>query len=168
MCWTRNKSTILRNVPIQLLVRRTRSLDVEFSTHCAQEWSQLSSEERRVSLDGFMFSLCWWLTAVVREEFTDAVVRELARKEGLVYLLWGKPAQLKWVTSCCIWSFTHTLWLVVCFRCENIDAEMNTIITCSHPSPLFAYKTDQPFIGSRWAWYLCGMNDDLIAQMTHW
>ena len=29
------------------------------------------------------------------EEFTDAIVRELAKKENLVYLLWGKPAQLK-------------------------------------------------------------------------
>lgn len=31
------------------------------------------------------------------EEFTDAIVRELAKKEGLVYLLWGKPAQTKYV-----------------------------------------------------------------------
>lgn len=29
------------------------------------------------------------------EEFTDAIVRELGKKEGLVYLLWGKPAQAK-------------------------------------------------------------------------
>jgi uracil DNA glycosylase len=29
------------------------------------------------------------------EDFTDAVVRELGKKEGLVYLLWGKPAQAK-------------------------------------------------------------------------
>lgn len=29
------------------------------------------------------------------EEFTDAIVKELGKKEGLVYLLWGKPAQAK-------------------------------------------------------------------------
>ncbi len=31
------------------------------------------------------------------EEFTDAVVKELGTREGIVYLLWGKPAQLKYV-----------------------------------------------------------------------
>eukprot|EP01034_Spumella_vulgaris_P025778 gene25778-32270_t len=62
------------------------------------------------------------------EQFTDAVVRELSKREGLVYLLWGKPAQLK---------------------CKNIDSTKNTIITSSHPSPLAAYKTDEPFIGSK-------------------
>jgi uracil-DNA glycosylase len=29
------------------------------------------------------------------EEFTDAVVRELSKKSGLVYLLWGNPAANK-------------------------------------------------------------------------
>ena len=29
------------------------------------------------------------------EDFTDAVVKELASRTGVVYLLWGKPAQLK-------------------------------------------------------------------------
>ena len=29
------------------------------------------------------------------EDFTDAVVAQLRKKEGLVYLLWGKPAQSK-------------------------------------------------------------------------
>ena len=33
------------------------------------------------------------------EEFTDSVVRELGKRKGLVYLLWGKPAQLKYVTD---------------------------------------------------------------------
>ena len=62
------------------------------------------------------------------EEFTDAVVRQLAAREQIVYLLWGLPAQNK---------------------CKSIDATKNTIIRTSHPSPLSAYKTDQPFIGSR-------------------
>ena len=30
------------------------------------------------------------------EEFTDAVVKELRKRSGLVYLLWGKPAQNKY------------------------------------------------------------------------
>ncbi len=42
-------------------------------------------------------------------------------------------------------------------RCKNIDAERNTIITCSHPSPLAAYKTDQPFIGSRYVDHIVGV-----------
>lgn len=29
------------------------------------------------------------------EEFTDAVVRALNKRDNIVYLLWGKPAQLK-------------------------------------------------------------------------
>lgn len=62
------------------------------------------------------------------EEFTDAVVKELRKQDGIVYLLWGKPAQAK---------------------CSGINREKNVILTSSHPSPLSAYKTDQPFIGSR-------------------
>eukprot|EP01035_Chromulina_nebulosa_P025650 gene25650-33494_t len=49
------------------------------------------------------------------EEFTDSVVRELGKRKGLVYLLWGKPAQLK---------------------CKGIDSKSNVVITSSHPSPL--------------------------------
>ena len=62
------------------------------------------------------------------EEFTDAVVRELSKRDNIVYLLWGKPAQSK---------------------CASINKNKNVIITSSHPSPLAAYKTDEPFIGSR-------------------
>lgn len=29
------------------------------------------------------------------EEFTDSVVRELGKKDNLVYLLWGNPASSK-------------------------------------------------------------------------
>ena len=45
-----------------------------------------------------------------------------------MYLLWGKPAEKK---------------------CVGINEKKNTIIRCSHPSPLSAYKTDKPFLGSR-------------------
>lgn len=55
-------------------------------------------------------------------------MRELSKREGLVYLLWGLPAQKK---------------------CAGIDHSKNTVLTSSHPSPLSAYKTSEPFIGSR-------------------
>lgn len=62
------------------------------------------------------------------EEFTDAVVKCLAQKEGLVYLLWGLPAASK---------------------CKGINNSKNCIITTSHPSPLGAYKTNKPFMKSK-------------------
>lgn len=61
------------------------------------------------------------------EDFTDAVVRELGKRNGIVYLLWGNPAQTK---------------------CKTIDSKKNHIIKSSHPSPLGAYKTSEPFMGS--------------------
>ena len=33
------------------------------------------------------------------ETFTDAVVKQLAAREGIVYLLWGNPAQAKYESS---------------------------------------------------------------------
>jgi uracil-DNA glycosylase len=65
------------------------------------------------------------------EMFTDAVIHELnAKKTGLVFLLWGRPAQEK---------------------CKAISRGKHRLITCTHPSPLSAHnnKTDQSFIGSR-------------------
>lgn len=62
------------------------------------------------------------------EEFTDSVVKVLSKKEGIVYLLWGNPAQTK---------------------CKSIDSKKNVVITCSHPSPLGAFKTNEPFMGSK-------------------
>lgn len=63
------------------------------------------------------------------EQFTDAVVGYLARKtRNVVFLLWGKPAQKK---------------------AANVDRHRHTVITSSHPSPLGATKTAEPFIGSR-------------------
>jgi uracil-DNA glycosylase len=62
------------------------------------------------------------------ETFTDAIIQKLRSKQNIVYLLWGKPAQSK---------------------CESIDTKKNTIIASSHPSPLGAYKTDAPFMGSK-------------------
>lgn len=73
------------------------------------------------------------------ELFTDAVIRELSYKNNLVYLLWGKPAQAK---------------------CINIDRSKNVVITSSHPSPLGAMKTNEPFISSK-CFSRC--NDALIS-----
>ena len=54
------------------------------------------------------------------ETFTDAAVRELSdRKNGLVFLLWGKYAQSK-----------ESL----------IDKDKHNLLEAAHPSPLSAYK----------------------------
>lgn len=63
------------------------------------------------------------------EEFTDCVIDTLnEKKEGLVFLLWGKPAAKK---------------------ASGVDDQRHTVIKTSHPSPLGATKTDSPFLGSR-------------------
>lgn len=59
------------------------------------------------------------------EQFTDAILRELGKREGIVYLLWGSAAQAKG---------------------KNIDQRKNRVITCAHPSPLSAHRG---FMGSR-------------------
>ena len=63
------------------------------------------------------------------ESFTDAIVREVGRRcEGVVFLLWGKPAAKK---------------------CERIDRKKHHVLTSSHPSPLAYTKTNEPFKGSK-------------------
>ena len=62
------------------------------------------------------------------EEFTDATINALKKRQGIVYLLWGKSAQEK---------------------CKSIDKKKNTIIATSHPSPLGAYAKVNPFITSK-------------------
>lgn len=62
------------------------------------------------------------------EQFTDATIDALKKKQGIVYLLWGKSAQEK---------------------CKSIDKKKNTIIATSHPSPLGAYAKVNPFITSK-------------------
>lgn len=62
------------------------------------------------------------------EEFTDAVIDILnQRDDGLVFLLWGKPAAKK---------------------ASGVDGTRHAIIKTSHPSPLGATKTKSPFLGS--------------------
>jgi uracil-DNA glycosylase len=63
------------------------------------------------------------------EAFTDAVIKHVSKnKQGVVFLLWGKPAAKKY---------------------ELVDGKRHHLITSSHPSPLGATKTDMPFIGSK-------------------
>jgi uracil-DNA glycosylase len=63
------------------------------------------------------------------ERFTDAIIKTLNdEKDGMVFLLWGKAAQLK---------------------ASSVDETRHTVIRTSHPSPLGASKTNSPFLGSR-------------------
>jgi uracil-DNA glycosylase len=60
------------------------------------------------------------------EQFTDAVIRLLSEKrKGIVFLLWGKPAQMKE---------------------KLIDTSKHFILKSVHPSPLSAYRG---FMGCR-------------------
>ena len=71
------------------------------------------------------------------EQFTDAVVRAIAaRKEGIVYLLWGSYAQRKGAM---------------------VDPQRNCILKAVHPSPLSAYRG---FLGCK---HFSQANDYLIS-----
>ena len=72
------------------------------------------------------------------EPFTDAVIAELSRKkEHLIYVLWGAPAQAKQ---------------------PLIDTGKHTVICSAHPSPLSAHRG---FFGSR---PFSAVNRDLAAH----
>lgn len=63
------------------------------------------------------------------EKFTDSVIKKISEEaDKIVFLLWGRPSQQKKAL---------------------IDQKKHCIIESSHPSPLGAYKTATPFIGSR-------------------
>ncbi len=53
------------------------------------------------------------------EQFTDAVIRALASRENIVYMLWGAYAQKK---------------------AEIVDSSKNLILKSVHPSPLSAHR----------------------------
>ena len=77
------------------------------------------------------------------EAVTDDILRALLdhhsqTKKGLVFLLWGKPAAKKAQTVLAKHKFG---------RKQN--SKEVVIITTSHPSPLGAYKTKEPFMGSK-------------------
>lgn len=63
------------------------------------------------------------------EQFTDYVIQYLnSEKKGLVFLLFGNPAQKK---------------------ASSVDETKHILIRTSHPSPLGARKTAAPFLGSK-------------------
>jgi uracil-DNA glycosylase len=63
------------------------------------------------------------------ELFTQVVIDEIAsRKEGVVFLAWGGQALE---------------------RVQGVSTKKHHILNSSHPSPLGAWKTATPFIGSR-------------------
>ena len=53
------------------------------------------------------------------EQFTDAVIRAVAKQENIVYMLWGAYAQKK---------------------AEFVNSEKNLILKSVHPSPLSAHR----------------------------
>jgi uracil-DNA glycosylase len=63
------------------------------------------------------------------EEFTDAAIREISKhNDGVVFLLWGKPAQAK---------------------LNLINKSLHKVVMNSHPSPLSANRQPGGFIGSK-------------------
>jgi uracil-DNA glycosylase len=72
------------------------------------------------------------------EQFTDAAIRLLSEKrEGLVFILWGRPAQLKE---------------------KLIDTSKHIVLKAAHPSPLSAYNG---FFGCK---HFSGTNKILIDK----
>ena len=71
------------------------------------------------------------------EQFTDAVIRVLSAREGLVYMLWGSYAQRK---------------------AEFVDGTKNLILKSAHPSPLSAYRG---FFGCR---HFSKANEYIVAH----
>ena len=79
------------------------------------------------------------------EEFTDEIIRCLYTRrsedaDGLIFLLWGKPASKKAESI----INRHTSGFAAG------KSKLPTKVFCSsHPSPLGATKTNAPFIGSK-------------------
>jgi len=71
------------------------------------------------------------------EQFTDAVIRALSSRTGIVYLLWGSYAQRK---------------------AEFVNASENLVLKSVHPSPLSASRG---FFGNH---HFSKANEYLIAQ----
>jgi uracil-DNA glycosylase len=74
---------------------------------------------------------------IVTDEIIRAVDRSsVARKTGIVFLLWGNPATVKAQT------------ILQCGSSSK-SSSRHKIICTSHPSPLGASKTKSPFMGSK-------------------
>ena len=75
------------------------------------------------------------------EEDKDATKKKKGKKKGngVVFLLWGKPASLK----------AQTVISKHQRGGGQSKQQKHAVIMCSHPSPLGATKTSSPFMGSR-------------------
>jgi len=86
------------------------------------------------------------------QDLTDALLYRLAKKQSLIWLLWGAHAQKK---------------KALIELAEQESGLRQTILTASHPSGLSVYKTSEPFIypGDQQS---CGhfkkVNDHLVNQ----
>lgn len=69
------------------------------------------------------------------EEFTDSVIRAVAGRENIVYMLWGSKAQKK---------------------ADIVDGSKNLVLKSAHPSPLSVYRG---FFGCR---HFSQANDYLV------
>lgn len=81
------------------------------------------------------------------EDFTDEVIRCLFTKRpkdagGMVFLLWGKPASKK--AEAIINRYSKNSYYT-----SGSSKSKPVVICSSHPSPLGATKTKEPFIGSK-------------------
>jgi uracil-DNA glycosylase len=72
------------------------------------------------------------------EEDKEATKKKKKKGNGVVFLLWGKPASLKAQTVISKYQ-----------RGGQSKQQKHAVIMCSHPSPLGATKTSSPFMGSR-------------------
>ncbi|MEX1188738.1 MAG: uracil-DNA glycosylase [Bacteroidia bacterium] len=79
------------------------------------------------------------------EQFTDSVIRLISeKKKGIVFLLWGRPAQMKE---------------------KLIDTERHYVLKAAHPSPLSAYNG---FFGCRHFSYCNKMLVDMGKTPVNW
>jgi uracil-DNA glycosylase len=64
-----------------------------------------------------------------------------------------------------MFSTTHNVLISIC-RCSGIDPKYNTMIKTSHPSPLGAYKTSSPFMGSKYGLFGCRLYDAIFISFV--
>lgn len=125
--WAKQGVLLLNNV---LTVRRG-----EAASHSKRGWEEFTDavieavlkRDDDVSVDDSVDE---------EEEDKDATKKKKKKKgNGVVFLLWGKPASLKAQT--------------VLSKQRGQSKQKHAVIMCSHPSPLGATKTSSPFMGSR-------------------
>lgn len=74
----------------------------EPNSHAKRGWCFVSSAT------SFLFNALFFRW----ETFTDAIIRKVGQQEGIVFLLWGKPAHAKYDAGLCV-SRAITLTMVM-------------------------------------------------------